>query len=86
MPPGSAVDAEGRETDDPNKVVALMPFGAHKGYGLGLIDELYAAYIGGSLPEMRSLIRQAVRMVGYQPSGPDRAWERADEIVLASRS
>jgi LDH2 family malate/lactate/ureidoglycolate dehydrogenase len=27
--------------------VALLPFGAHKGYGLGLIDELYAGYIGG---------------------------------------
>jgi L-2-hydroxycarboxylate dehydrogenase (NAD+) len=57
LPPGSAVDAEGRETDDPNKVVALMPFGAHKGYGLGLIDELYAAFIGGSLPEIRGTSR-----------------------------
>jgi LDH2 family malate/lactate/ureidoglycolate dehydrogenase len=57
LPPGSAVDAEGRETDDPNKVAALMPFGAHKGYGLGLIDELYAAYIGGSLPEIRGTSR-----------------------------
>jgi L-2-hydroxycarboxylate dehydrogenase (NAD+) len=57
LPPGSAVDAEGRETDDPNKAVALLPFGAHKGYGLGLIDELYAAYIGGSLPEIRGTSR-----------------------------
>ncbi len=53
LPPGCAVDAEGRETDDPNKAVALLPFGAHKGYGLGLIDELYAAYIGGGLPQLR---------------------------------
>ena len=57
LPPGVAVDAEGRETDDPNKAVALLPFGAHKGYGLGLIDELYAAYIGGSLPEIRGTSR-----------------------------
>ena len=28
LPPGCAVDAEGRETDDPNKAVALLPFGA----------------------------------------------------------
>ena len=41
---------------------------------------------GGSLAEMRSLVRQAVRLVKYQPSGPDQAWDRADEIVLASRS
>ena len=26
---------------------------ALKGYGLGLIDELYAGYIGGSLPQIR---------------------------------
>lgn len=54
LPPGSGVDAEGKETTDPTKVVALMPFGQHKGYGLSLIDELYAAYIGGSLPTIRN--------------------------------
>ncbi len=53
LPPGSAVDAAGKETTDPNAAVALLPFGAHKGYGLGLIDELYAAFIGGSLPTIR---------------------------------
>jgi len=53
LPPGSAVDSEGKETTDPNAAVALLPFGAHKGYGLGLIDELYAAFIGGSLPTIR---------------------------------
>jgi ureidoglycolate dehydrogenase (NAD+) len=54
LPPGSAVDKEGKETSDATKVSALLPFGAHKGYGLSLIDELYAAYIGGSLPTIRS--------------------------------
>jgi rhamnulokinase len=39
----------------------------------------------GSLPEMRSLIRQAVRLTSYQPGGAEAAWDRADEIVLASR-
>ena len=53
LPPGSAVDADGLETTDPTKVKALLPFGAHKGYGLALIDELLAAYIGGSLPTLR---------------------------------
>ena len=57
LPPGCAVDAEGKETTDPNKAVALLPFGAHKGYGLGLIDELYAGFIGGSLPEIRGTSR-----------------------------
>jgi L-2-hydroxycarboxylate dehydrogenase (NAD+) len=51
--PGWAVDAEGNPTTDANKAVALLPFGLHKGYGMGLIDELYAAYIGGGLPQIR---------------------------------
>lgn len=54
LPPGCAVDADGKETTDPSKVVALLPFGAHKGYGLSLIDELIGAYTGGSLPTLRS--------------------------------
>ena len=54
LPPGSGVDEAGRETTDPAKVKALLPFGQHKGYGLSLIDELLAAYIGGSLPTLRS--------------------------------
>jgi L-2-hydroxycarboxylate dehydrogenase (NAD+) len=54
LAPGSGVDALGNETTDPNKIKALFPFGQHKGYGLSLIDELYAAYIGGSLPTIRN--------------------------------
>ncbi len=54
LPPGAAVDAEGNETTDPAQVAALKTFGAHKGYGLALINELYAAYTGGSLPTLRS--------------------------------
>src|SRR5947207_484746 len=40
LPPDSAVDEQGNKTTDPAKVKALLPFGAHKGYGLSLIDEL----------------------------------------------
>ena len=54
LPPDAAVDAKGNVTTDPNNVVALLPFGAHKGYGLSLINELVAALIGGSLPSIRS--------------------------------
>jgi L-2-hydroxycarboxylate dehydrogenase (NAD+) len=53
LSPGCAVDAQGKETQDPNQAVALLPFGAHKGYGMGLIDELFAGLIGGSLPQIR---------------------------------
>ncbi len=54
LPTGCAVDEAGNATTDPNKVKALMTFGQHKGYGLSLIDELYAAYTGGSLPTIRN--------------------------------
>ena len=54
LPPGCAVDEDGKETTDPKRVKALLPFGQHKGYGLALIDELMAAYSGGSLPTLRN--------------------------------
>lgn len=53
LPHGAAVDADGRATTDPDKAVSLVPFGKHKGYGLSLINELVAAFIGGSLPTLR---------------------------------
>ena len=53
LPPGAAVDAEGNPTTDPAAAVSLLPFGAHKGYGLCLINELMAALIGASLPTLR---------------------------------
>jgi LDH2 family malate/lactate/ureidoglycolate dehydrogenase len=54
LPPGAAVDEAGQPTTDPAKAVALLPFGAHKGYGLSLMNELVGALIGGSLPTVRS--------------------------------
>ena len=53
LPPDVAVDKDGNMTTDPAKVAALVPFGQHKGYGLALADELFAALIGGSLPTLR---------------------------------
>jgi L-2-hydroxycarboxylate dehydrogenase (NAD+) len=54
LPPGAAVDKDGQETTDPNLVNALLPFGAHKGYGLSLINEIVGGFIGGSLPTLRN--------------------------------
>src|SRR3954463_11965266 len=53
LKPGWGVDRDGNPSTDPNKVVALFPFGEHKGYGLALVDELIAAFTGGSLPTPR---------------------------------
>ena len=54
LPAHAAVDKDGKMTTDPTEVNALMPFGAHKGYGLSLINELVGGFIGGSLPTLRS--------------------------------
>lgn len=54
LPPGAAVDANGNPTIDPNQAKYLVPFGAHKGYGLALMNEIIGAFIGGSLPTIRN--------------------------------
>jgi len=53
LPPGAAVDAAGQPTTDPNQAAWLLPFGAHKGYGLSLLIEIMGGMIGGSLPTLR---------------------------------
>ena len=55
LPPNAAVDDQGVETTDPNEAVSLLPFGAHKGYGLGLLNEIMGAMSGGSLPTVRGV-------------------------------
>ncbi|MGE8613800.1 MAG: Ldh family oxidoreductase [Achromobacter veterisilvae] len=51
-PPGSLIDAQGNPTTDPNALFsdppgALLPFGGHKGYALGLVAELLAGVLSG---------------------------------------
>lgn len=53
LPAGAAVDADGNPTTDPEKAQWLLPFGAHKGYGLSLLIEVMGGMIGGSLPTIR---------------------------------
>ena len=54
LAPEAAVDKDGKVTVDANQAGSLIPFGAHKGYGLSLINEIVAGFIGGSLPTIRS--------------------------------
>lgn len=54
LPPNAAVDKNGNPTTDPKEAAALIPFGAHKGYGLSLINEIVGGFIGGSLPTVRN--------------------------------
>jgi len=43
-----AVDAAGQPTADPAKATALLPFGGPKGYGLGLVVDVFAGLLTGS--------------------------------------
>jgi rhamnulokinase len=54
-------------------------------WGNALIQARALGVAGQSLPELRSLVRQAVRLIEYRPEGPEQAWDRAEQIVLASR-
>ena len=54
LPDNAAVDKDGNPTNDPEKATYLVPFGAHKGYGMALINEILASFIGGSFPTLRS--------------------------------
>lgn len=54
LPPDAAVDETGAVTTDPKKAKYLLPFGAHKGYGLALINEIVGGFIGGSIPTIRN--------------------------------
>jgi L-lactate dehydrogenase len=52
VPAGALVDAQGRPTTDGRVMEAeppgaLLPFGGHKGYGLGLVTELLAGLLSG---------------------------------------
>lgn len=56
VPLGHVIDGEGRDTTNPNDLWgpppgALLPFGQHKGYALGLVVEMLAgALSGGGCP------------------------------------
>jgi uncharacterized oxidoreductase len=50
---GCIVDADGRPTNDPRKFYAdppgaILPFGGHKGFGLGVVTEILAGALAGN--------------------------------------
>lgn len=52
VPAGSIIDAAGQPTDDPRIFYAdppgaILPFGGHKGYGLGILVEILAGALTG---------------------------------------
>ena len=39
----------------------------------------------GTLPELRSVVKQSVHLARYLPQDRDEAWERAEKVVLSAR-
>jgi LDH2 family malate/lactate/ureidoglycolate dehydrogenase len=53
VPPGTVIDRDGNPTTDPasfGQGGALLPFGAHKGYGLSFMVEILASVLAGTAP------------------------------------
>ena len=47
IPPDWGIDADGRPTTDPHRVVGLAPTGGHKGYALATMVEILCAQLAG---------------------------------------
>jgi LDH2 family malate/lactate/ureidoglycolate dehydrogenase len=52
LPEGVAIDRDGRPTRDANEARegALLPFGGHKGFGLGLVVQAFGLIGGAAIP------------------------------------
>ena len=50
IPPGWAIDKEGRPTTDATEALegSVLPFGAHKGYGIALMIDILAGVLSGA--------------------------------------
>lgn len=48
IPLGWGVDENGNQVTDPNKVVALTPFGGPKGYGFSLMVDIFSGILAGT--------------------------------------
>lgn len=53
LPPNAAIDSQGQLTTEASRFHALLPFAGERGYGLSMINEVLAAFVGGSLPSIR---------------------------------
>jgi len=91
LPPGCAVDRDGNPTRDPDMVRegALLPFGEHKGYALGLLVQLLCGPLTGAaaVPEQRTdygLFMLAIRPDAF--TEPDRYSEEVQALKRAVKS
>jgi ureidoglycolate dehydrogenase (NAD+) len=93
IPAGWAVDADGNETQDPKKVVAINPMAGYKGSGLGLMIDVLCAMLsdspfGPDIPKMYGDLSEHRRLGGLVGAIDitrfvklDRFHQRIDDIL-----
>ncbi|CAH1651992.1 Dehydrogenase [Hyphomicrobiales bacterium] len=84
IPPGWAVDGDGAETTDPNKVAALLPMAGAKGSGLSLMIEVLTSVLAGNpvigsvlLGQKKGGFNGAVIAIDPAAFGPREAFDAA---------
>jgi len=70
IPDGSALDAEGRLTTDPQAAFrgASLPFGGHKGYALSLIVQVLSSVLMGAAPVPKPGENYGLLMLAVSPT------------------
>lgn len=91
VPDDTIVDADGKPTNDANDfygpaggrpVGAILPFGGHKGYGLGLVAEILAGALtgGGCSAPGKTLLEQGMLSIYVDPTKLGSPGPMFDEI------
>jgi len=87
VPDGCILDSEGRPTNDPNvfygpPVGAILPVGEHKGYGLGVVAEIFAGALSGGSCSHFGVDRVSNNMLSIilDPTFFQTAGEFSDEV------
>jgi LDH2 family malate/lactate/ureidoglycolate dehydrogenase len=85
--PGSIIDSEGRPSTAPQDFYnggAMLPFGAHKGYGLAVVSQLLSLALTGALGAMQGEYASGAFFLCVDPGafGPRAAYGQAADHLL----
>jgi uncharacterized oxidoreductase len=85
--PGCIIDAHGRPSNSPQDFYdggAMLPFGAHKGYGLAVVSQLLSLALTGALGAAQGELSSGALFVCMDPGafGPRAAYGQAADTLL----
>jgi hydroxycarboxylate dehydrogenase B len=87
VPPGCIIDAHGRPSTSPQDFYdggAMLPFGAHKGYGLAVVSQLLSLALTGALGAPQGEFSSGAFFLCVDPGafGPRAAYGQAADDLL----